>query len=138
MTTKEIGSDQLKAVLQELDLAKISVKIQIDEYTLKDIVLALQKPTLDPRDEIPKPQLRSDVLVLADLKVGMKLTGTIRNVVDFGAFVDIGLKNDGLIHISEISNEYIKHPSEQLAIGDMVECTVINIENERVSLSLKR
>ena len=93
---------------------------------------------LDPRDAMPQPLLKSDFLDIKDLKVGMKLQGTVRNVVDFGAFIDIGLHSDGLAHISKLTNKYIKHPSEVLSVGDIVDCYVIeiNTEKERVNLSL--
>jgi len=96
-------------------------------------------PLLDPRDSLVKPILKSDILTLDDLTKGMKLSGTVRNVVDFGAFIDIGLKNDGLVHISHISNNFIKHPSEVLEVGDIIDCYVLDIdkEKEKVSLSLK-
>ena len=98
----------------------------------------LKKPNRDPRDNVPAPILKSDILSLEDLEVGMKLQGTVRNVVDFGAFIDIGLHGDGLVHISKITNKYIKHPSEVLSVGQIVTCYVIDInkEKEKVSLSL--
>ena len=107
--------------------------------TLKDIIDELSKPGRDPRDEMPKPILRSDVLKFEDLKEGMILTGTVRNVIDFGAFVDIGVKHDGLVHISELSESYVKNPSDVVSIGDIVKVKVIKIDNERqkVSLSMK-
>ena len=110
----------------------------MDSYTFEDIVNALKKPNRDPRDDMPKPLLKSDVLTIDDLKVGMKLQGTVRNVVDFGAFIDIGLHNDGLVHISKICKQYIKHPSEVLKVGDIVDCYVDEIfkEKEKVSLRL--
>ena len=113
-------------------------KLNTDSYTLEDVVQSLKKPNRDPRDEMPQPILKSDVLTIDDLKIGMKLEGTVRNVVDFGAFIDIGLHNDGLVHISKITNKYIKHPSEVLSVGDIVTCYVIDInkEKEKVSLSL--
>ena len=106
--------------------------------TLNDIVLELQKPGRDIRDSLPKPVLRSDLLSLEDLTVGMDLNGTVRNVIDFGAFIDIGLKNDGLVHISKMSKEYIKHPSEVVSVGDIVDCYVdeIHMDKNKVSLSL--
>ena len=101
--------------------------------------MSLEKPNRDPRDMLPKPLLKKDVLHLEDLKVGMKLQGTVRNVVDFGAFVDIGIKNDGLIHISKMADRYIKHPSEVLSVGDIINVYVddINLEKQKVSLSMK-
>ena len=105
---------------------------------MTDVVESLKKPNRDPRDEMPQPVLKSDVLSIDDLKVGMKLQGTVRNVIDFGAFIDIGLHNDGLAHISKLTNSYIKHPSEVVSVGDIVDCYVIDInkEKEKVSLSL--
>ena len=99
---------------------------------------SLKKPNRDPRDEMPQPILKSDVLNIEDLKVGMKLQGTVRNVVDFGAFIDIGLHNDGLVHISKISKDFIKHPSDVLSVGDIVDCYVEEIfkDKEKVALSL--
>ena len=113
-------------------------KLNTDSYTLEDVVQSLKKPNRDPRDEMPQPILKSDVLTIDDLKIGMKLEGTVRNVIDFGAFVDIGLHNDGLVHISKISKDYIKHPSDVLSVGDIIECYVIKIDKdkEKVSLSL--
>ncbi len=107
--------------------------------TLKDIVAELSKPGRDPREEMPKQILRSDVLKFEDLKEGMTLTGTVRNVIDFGAFVDIGVKHDGLVHISEMSNSYVKNPSDIVSVGDIVKVKVIGIDTEKqkVSLSMK-
>ena len=107
--------------------------------TLKDIIAELMKPGRDPRDEMPKPILRQDVLKLEDLSEGMILTGTVRNVIDFGAFVDIGVKYDGLVHISEMSDKYIKNPSDIVSVGDIVKVRVIKIDMERkkVGLSMK-
>ena len=107
--------------------------------TLTDIIAELAKPGRDPRDEMPKPVLRQDVLKLEDLKEGMILTGTVRNVIDFGAFVDIGVKYDGLVHISEMSEKFIKNPSDVVSVGDIVKVKVIKIDMERkkVALSMK-
>ena len=107
--------------------------------TLKDIIEELSKPGRDPREEMPKPILRNDVLKFEDLKEGMILTGTVRNVIDFGAFVDIGVKHDGLVHISELSDKFVKNPSEIVSIGDIVKVKVIKIDTEKqkVSLSMK-
>jgi len=114
-------------------------KVGIGEITLEDIVKELEKPARDPRDEMPKPILRQDVLKFEDLKEGMILPGTVRNVIDFGAFVDIGVKYDGLVHISEMSDKYIKNPSELVSVGDIVKVKVIKIDMERhkVGLSMK-
>jgi len=120
-------------------LGKIAAQIGIGEPTLKDILENLEKPGRDPREELPAPILRSDVLKMEDLEAGMKLMGTVRNVVDFGAFVDIGVKQDGLLHISEIADKFIKHPIEVLNVGDIIEVTVksIDIEKGRIGLSRK-
>ena len=140
MTYDDIGSENLKQKLTDIDLEKSSENLGIDKYTLKDIILDLEKPGRDLRDNMPKPILKSDVLNIEDLKLGMKLQGTVRNVVDFGVFIDIGLHNDGLAHISKLTDRYIKHPSEVLSVGDIVDCYVIDInkEKEKVSLSLKQ
>ena len=122
----------------DIDIDDYSKKLNTDIYTLQDIIESLQKPNRDPRDDMPKPILRSDILHIEDLQVGMKLQGTVRNVVDFGVFIDIGLKNDGLAHISKLTNKYIKHPMEVVNVGDIVDCYVddINLEKNKVSLSL--
>ncbi len=132
----DIGTDKLKEKLTQYDIK--NSKLDIDQYTLKDIIDALTKPNRDPRDEMPRPILKSDILHVEDLHIGDKLQGTVRNVVDFGLFIDIGLHNDGLAHISKLSKEYIKHPSELFSVGDIVDCFVIDIkkEQEKVSLSL--
>ena len=138
LTKNDIGTEKLKEALKDFDINKYVEKLNIDKYTLTDIVEDLEKPNRDPRDNMPKPVLKSDVLSLDDLTIGMKLQGTVRNVVDFGAFIDIGLHNDGLVHISKITNRYIKHPSEVLSVGDIVDCYVLDInkEKEKVSLTL--
>lgn len=137
-------SYEIASKVKDLDLDKIIVKdlakeLEVGEPTLKDIIQELKKPGRDPREDMPKAILRSDVLSIDDLQVGMKLKGTVRNVVDFGAFVDIGIKNDGLIHISEISDKYIKHPSEVLQVSDIVDVEIIKIDKNRgqVGLSMK-
>lgn len=138
LNVSDIGTDKLKNILKDIDISIYANKIGTDIYTLEDIVKSLISPNRDPRDEMPQPMLKSDVLHIEDLSVGMKLQGTVRNVVDFGAFIDIGLHNDGLVHISKITNKYIKHPSEILSVGDIVDCYVIDINRnkEKVSLSL--
>ena len=132
----DIGTDNLKNKLETYDIE--NSKLDVDKYTLEDIIKSLIKPNRDPRDELPKPILKSDILHVEDLHIGDKLQGTVRNVVDFGLFIDIGLHNDGLAHISKISKEYIKHPSELFNVGDIVDCYVIDIkkDTEKVSLSL--
>ena len=134
----DIGTAKIVEKLSNIDIAEYSNKLGIDKYTLEDIISSLSNPLRDPRDDMPRPILRSDVLKLEDLTVGMKLQGTVRNVVDFGAFIDIGLKNDGLVHISKMSNGYIKHPSEVVSVGDIVDCYVdeIHLDKKKVSLSL--
>ena len=129
----------IRAKLNELNTAKVASEFGIGEPTLKDIIEELSKPGRDPRDEMPKPILRQDVLKFEDLKEGMILTGTVRNVIDFGAFVDIGVKHDGLVHISELSDKFVKNPSDFVSIGDIVKVKVIGIDNERqkVKLSMK-
>lgn len=138
LNVSDIGTDKLKNILKDINISIYANKIGTDIYTLEDIVKSLISPNRDPRDEMPQPMLKSDVLHIEDLSVGMKLQGTVRNVVDFGAFIDIGLHNDGLVHISKITNKYIKHPSEILSVGDIVDCYVIDInrDKEKVSLSL--
>ena len=134
----DIGSDKLKEKLTNIDKQEYIKKLKTDIYTLEDIIKSLITPNRDPRDEMPQPILKSDILEIKDLKVGMKLQGTVRNVVDFGAFIDIGLHNDGLVHISKITDKYIKHPSDVLSVGDIVDCYVIEVypEKEKVALSL--
>lgn len=129
----------IKLKLNSVNIKDMSQKLEIGEMTLKDIIDELSKPGRDPRDEMPKPILRSDVLKFEDLKEGMVLNGTVRNVIDFGAFVDIGVKHDGLVHISELSENYVKNPSDVVSIGDIVKVKVIKIDNDRqkVSLSMK-
>ena len=136
---KDVGSETLITKLKELDLNTYKEKLNTDIYTLEDIVASLMKPNRDPRDNMPQPLLKSDVLDINDLKVGMQLEGTVRNVVDFGAFVDIGLHNDGLVHISNMTDKYIKHPSEILSVGDIVTVYVkeIFLDKKKVALSLK-
>ena len=126
-----IGTEKMKERLKNIDISKYTKELNVDKYTLEDIIKSLTNPLRDPRDDMPKPILKSDVLKLEDLKVGMKLQGTVRNVVDFGAFIDIGLKNDGLVHISKITNSYIKHPSEVLSVGDIVDCYVDEIHMDK-------
>ncbi len=131
--------DELRQKLKSIDVAKTAKELKIGEMTLADIISELSKPGRDPREDMPKPILRSDVLKLEDLKEGMILTGTVRNVIDFGAFVDIGVKHDGLVHISEMSERFIKNPSEVVSVGDVVKVKVIKIDLERqkVGLSMK-
>ena len=138
LNVNDIGSEKMTNKLNNIDISEYSKKLNTDIYTLTDIVESLQKPNRDPREEMPKPLLKSDVLHIEDLSVGMCLEGTVRNVIDFGAFIDIGLKNDGLVHISKITDHYIKHPSEVLSVGDIVTCYVdeIKLDKNKVSLTL--
>ncbi len=135
---KDVGTKKLSDELSTLNIEEYANMLKTDIYTLSDVISSLQKPNRDPRDDYAQPILKSDILSIDDLDVGMKLQGTVRNVIDFGAFVDIGLHNDGLIHISKISKDYIKHPSDVLSVGDIIDCYVIKIdkEKEKVSLSL--
>ena len=131
--------EDLRNKLKNVNVAEMSKELDIGEMTLGDIIEELSRPGRDPREDMPKPILRSDVLKLDDLKEGMVLTGTVRNVIDFGVFVDIGVKHDGLVHISEMSDKYIKNPSDVVSVGDIVKVKVINIDRERqkVALSMK-
>lgn len=135
----DIGTDKISKTLANVNNEELAKELKTDVYTVEDIVKSLISPLRDPRDSIAAPILKSDILTLEDLSVGMELEGVVRNVIDFGAFVDIGLKNDGLIHISEISEDYIKHPSEVLSVGDIIKCYVLDInkDKKKVALTLK-
>lgn len=135
----DIASKLINEDYKNINIDELAEKFQIGKPTLIDIIKELEKPGRDPRDEMPKPILRQDVLSMDDLNVGMVLSGTVRNVVDFGAFVDIGVKEDGLVHISQLSNKFIKHPSDLVKIGDIVNVKIIEIDNNRgrISLSMK-
>ena len=137
-TIEDVGTNKLIDLLDKVDINKYKDILKTDIYTLEDVINSLKKPNRDPRDSMPQPLLKSDILDIKDLKVGMKLQGTVRNVVDFGAFIDIGLHNDGLAHISKLTDRYIKHPSEVVKVGDIVDCYVIdkNDKTGKVSLSL--
>ena len=130
---------ELKDKLKKTNTAKLAEELGIGVPTLRDIADSLLKKGRDPRDELPKPLLRSDVMDINDLKPGMVLTGTVRNVIDFGAFVDIGVHQDGLVHISQICNKYIKHPLEALSVGDIVKVKVLDVDpaKKRISLTIK-
>lgn len=138
LSTDDLGTEKLINKLDNINEHEVSKMLDIDLYTLHDIIDSLKRPNRDYRDDYQMPILKSDILTIDNLTPGMKLEGTVRNVVDFGAFIDIGLHNDGLVHISKITNKYIKHPSEVLSVGDIVTCYVIDInkEKEKVSLSL--
>lgn len=138
LSTDDLGTEKLINKLDNINEHELSKMLDIDLYTLHDIIDSLKRPNRDYRDDYQMPILKSDILTIDNLTPGMKLEGTVRNVVDFGAFIDIGLHNDGLVHISKITNKYIKHPNEVLSVGDIVTCYVIDInkEKEKVSLSL--
>lgn len=139
-TTEDIAGGKLSGISRKIsDYKKLSEELGVGEITLRDIVKELEKPARDPREEMPKPVLRTDVLDLKDLKEGMILKGTVRNVIDFGAFVDIGVHQDGLVHISEISEKYIKHPLEAVSVGDVVDVRVLGVDmkKKRISLSMR-
>lgn len=131
---------EIRTKLQEINIAKTAEELGIGKPTLKDIIDALAKPGRDPREDMPKPIFRNDVLKMEDLKPGMILTGTVRNVVDFGAFVDIGVKQDGLVHISELSDKFVKDPTDVVAVGDIVEVRVkeVDLARKRIALSMKK
>ena len=131
--------DSIREKLKTISIKEVAKELEVGEMTLEDIISELSKPGRDPREDMPKPILRSDVLKLDDLKEGMILNGTVRNVIDFGAFVDIGVKHDGLVHISEMCDKFIKNPSEVVSVGDIVKVKVIKIDKERqkVGLSMK-
>ena len=137
-SVNDLGSSELINKLNDLDVESLSKTIDIDKYTLTDIIESLEKPMRDLRDDYPQPILRSDILHIEDLKIGDKLQGTVRNVVDFGLFIDIGLKNDGLAHISKLTKEYVKKPSDLFSVGDIVDCYVdgVDLDKKKVSLSL--
>lgn len=135
-TTKDIVSGDVKLSKEIKDLNEISEEIGTDAITLKDMILEMEKPGRDPRDEMPKPILKSDVLDFDDLKEGMELNGTVRNVIDFGAFVDIGVHQDGLVHISEMSDKFIKHPLDVVAVGDVVKVKVLSVDKDRKRIQL--
>ena len=130
---------EIQDKLAQIKVEETAQELEVGEMTLKDILEELSKPGRDPRDEMPKPVLREDVLKFEDLREGQILTGTVRNVTDFGAFVDVGVKHDGLVHISELSNSYVKNPSDVVSVGDIVKVKVIGIDQERqkVKLSMK-
>jgi len=141
LSLKDVGKMlPLSEMVEERGEENVAEACNLGVLTLKDVVASLQKPGRDPRDELPPPQLRTDVLDMKDLVPGMTLTGTVRNVIDFGAFIDIGVHQDGLVHISEISNRFIRHPSEEVKVGDIVNVIVleVDIERKRIALSMKQ
>ena len=138
LSTKDIGTEQLVTALNNLDIEKYLTEHKIDHYTLEDIIKCLKQPNRDFRDDFTKPLLKSNILKIEDLKRGMELEGTVRNVVDFGVFIDIGLHDDGLAHISKLTKDYIKHPLDVVNVGDIVTCYVddVNLDKQKVSLTL--
>ena len=142
-TEKDVRAGKLtglNAWLESYGPEKAAAELGLGLPTLRDVAAELMKPGRDPRDELPHPILRTDVMELKDLRPGMVLAGTVRNVIDFGAFVDIGVHQDGLVHISEIADRYIKHPSEVLRVGDVVKVLVLGVDEKkkRISLSIKQ
>jgi uncharacterized protein len=137
---KQVGSQQLKDLLQAVEPVELATKLGVGLPTLRDILDSLQRPGRDPRDELPAPIFRTDILKIEDLAAGMELQGTVRNVIDFGAFVDIGIKNDGLVHISQLSNTFVKHPKDVVSVGDTVTAWVLSVDLKkgRVSLTMKK
>ena len=130
---------QMSIPAKEQDKKKLAEELGIGEITLTDILKELEKPARDPRDDMPAPILRSDVLDMKDLKPGMILKGTVRNVIDFGVFVDIGVHQDGLVHISQITDKFIKHPLEAVSVGDVVDVQVLTVDvaKKRIGLTMK-
>ena len=139
-TTKDILGGNIHLTDEIKDVKEVAKEIGTDSITLRDMIKELEKPGRDPREEMPKPVLKSDVLDFDDLKEGMELKGTVRNVIDFGAFVDIGVHQDGLVHISEMSNKFIKHPLDVVSVGDVVDVRVLSVDKERkrIQLSMKK
>ena len=131
---------EIPVKLENYGIAKAAAECGVGEPTLLDIAKELAKPGRDPRDDLPAPILRKDVLEMKDLKPGMELTGTVRNVIDFGVFVDIGVHQDGLVHISQVANRRLRHPSEAVKVGDVVNVVVLEIDEKRhrISLSIKQ
>ena len=139
LTEEDLIGERLKqtaGILDKVNVKETAEALGVGELTLKDIITELKKPGRDPRDEAPAPVLKSDVMTIDDLESGMTLSGTVRNVIDFGAFVDIGVHEDGLVHISEMTNRYIKHPSEMLSVGDIVDVRVLSVDKKRQRISL--
>lgn len=136
LTAQDIGSIKLKNTLSNVNISTLVSQLNIGEPTLKDIIQSLIAPNRDPRDEFETPILKSDVLSIEDLSKGMKLNGTVRNVVDFGAFVDIGVKQDGLVHISKLSKKFVKNPMDMISVGDIVEVWILDIDENKGKVSL--
>lgn len=137
-STEAIGSEQLRGALEGINIEEVAQELNIGTLTLQDIIDALNRPERDPRDDLPKPILKKHVLKMEDLRRGMELEGTVRNVVDFGVFVDIGVKQDGLVHISKLSTRYVKHPLDVVSVGDIVKVWVdsVDLQKERIALTM--
>ena len=139
-TLEDVSNRSVVGISKKIaDYKKLAAELEIGELTLRDIIKELEKPARDPREDMPKPILRSDVLEMKDLTPGMVLKGTVRNVIDFGAFVDIGVHQDGLVHISQICDRYIKHPLEAVSVGDIVDVKVMSVDlkKQRIQLTMK-
>ena len=142
-TEADLKNGRISEILQQLDarqLEQLALQLEVGLPTLRDIAAELKKPGRDPRDELPAPLLRTDILSIEDLREGMELQGTVRNVIDFGAFVDIGVHQDGLVHISQICDRFIRHPSEAVKVGDIVTVWVLGVDpgKKRISLTMKK
>lgn len=142
-TEKDVAYGKISGLMEKVEkngMSETAEKLGIGELTLKDIIKELEKPGRDIRDDFAQPILRDDVLDMEDLKEGMELVGTVRNVCDFGAFVDIGVHQDGLVHVSQITNKFIKHPSEVLSVGDIVNVKILSVDlaKKRISLTMKK
>ncbi|WP_396266066.1 Tex family protein [Halobacillus salinarum] len=136
LSTDQLGSKEMQEQLQALDLSRTAEELEIGRPTLEDIIKSLTQPGRDPRDDLPKPLLKTNVLSMEDLEQGMELEGTVRNVVDFGVFVDIGVKQDGLVHISKLSNKFVKHPMDVVSVGDVVTVWVENVDTQKQRIAL--
>src|SRR5690606_37413460 len=140
MTSVAVGAEVVKEALKSIQLDELAQKLEVCVPTLTDIVESLLRTGRDPREELPPPIFHTDVLNIEDLTKGMELQGTVRNVIDFGAFVDIGLKNDGLVHISQLSDRFVKHPMDVVSVGDTVTVWVLDVDlkRSRVALTMKK
>lgn len=136
LKVEDLGNDTLKNKLDSVNIKELAEELNIGEPTLEDIINSLKAPNRDPRDEFETPILKSDVLSIEDLKEGMKLSGTVRNVVDFGAFVDIGVKQDGLVHVSKLSKRFVKNPMDIVSVGDIVEVWILSIDKQKDKVAL--
>jgi uncharacterized protein len=140
LSLKDIGSEAARTALQSAEVPALAARLEVGEPTLRDIIDSLLRPGRDPREELPPPIFHTDVLQIEDLTPGMELHGTVRNVIDFGAFVDIGIKNDGLVHISQLSDRFVKHPMDIVSVGDNVTVWVLSVDvkKARVGLTMRK